>query len=209
MSYENTSPCGCNSSSPCGCKISSDDVVYQGPNLGCTDIVTCDSITQAIQKLDEYACSIDLVQNIITNITNNISLYNQFVTIVNQSVDCSTVFDCLVPTTTTTTTTLTCTCIEIIIGQDDLDQAIGNSNGELNNVVFLSSPASGAVLCTGGLITNAFNEENAYKFCITASAFPLLQLYYYKNDSIITGPELVSLLINLEQDCSVTGDCDE
>ena len=76
MSCQNTSPCGCNSSSPCGCKISSDDVAYQGPNLGCTDIVTCDSITAAIQKLDEYACSIDLVQNIITNITNNISLYN-------------------------------------------------------------------------------------------------------------------------------------
>jgi hypothetical protein len=98
----NITPCGCENN-PCGCKISSDDIAYQGPNLDCTGIETCDSMTVAIQKLNDYACGIDLVQNIITNITNNISLYNQFVTIVNQSIDCDTVFNCLATTTTTTT----------------------------------------------------------------------------------------------------------
>lgn len=99
---ENTTPCGCGTN-PCGCKISSDDVAYQGADLSCTGIQNCDTMTVAIQKLNDYACGIDLVQNIITNITNNTTLYNQFVTIVNRSVDCDTIFNCLATTTTTTT----------------------------------------------------------------------------------------------------------
>tara|TARA_R110000868_G_scaffold14426_1_gene67121 strand:- start:41700 stop:42293 length:594 start_codon:yes stop_codon:yes gene_type:complete len=105
---ENTIPCGCESN-PCGCKISSDDVSYQGPNLECTGIETCDTLTVAIQKLSDYACSVDMVQNIITNIINNSTLLEQFITIVNESVDCDTVYNCLAASTTTTTTTLACT----------------------------------------------------------------------------------------------------
>jgi hypothetical protein len=100
---ENINTCGC-TNNPCGCKISSDDIAYQGPNLDCSGIETCDTVTEAIKKLDDYACSIDMVQNIINNIVNNTNLYNQFVTIVNQTVDCQTVFNCLETTTTTTTT---------------------------------------------------------------------------------------------------------
>lgn len=102
MAYpENNIPCNC-SDNPCGCKTSSDDIAYQGPNLQCTGIDTCDSLTVSIQKLNDYMCSIELVQNIITNITNNVELYQQFTTIVNQSVDCDIVKNCLTTTTTTT-----------------------------------------------------------------------------------------------------------
>ena len=101
----NINNCGCENN-PCGCKISSDDIAYQGPNLNCSGIETCDTVSEAINKLDDYACSIDMVQNIIYNITNNIELYNQFITIVNQTVDCQTIFNCLATTTTTTT----CAC---------------------------------------------------------------------------------------------------
>lgn len=89
---------------PCGCKTSTDEVVYKGPNLSCTGINNCDTLTTAIQKINDYMCSIELVQMIFYNIVNNSTLYNQFTTIVNNSVDCQTVWDCIENTTTTTTT---------------------------------------------------------------------------------------------------------
>lgn len=112
--------CTCNqTTNPCGCKTSTDEIVYNGPNLECTGIQTCDTLTTSLQTISEYLCSIDLVQVIINNITNNINLYNQFTTIVNNTVDCETVWDCINQTTTTTTTiippTTTTTTIPITI----------------------------------------------------------------------------------------------
>jgi hypothetical protein len=105
---ENTENCGCESN-PCGCKISSDDVAYQGPSLECAGIEPCDTLTVAMQKLSDYACSVDMIENIITNITNNVTLLSQFTTIVNQNVDCDVVFNCLATTSTTTTLPVVCT----------------------------------------------------------------------------------------------------
>ena len=87
---------------PCGCKTSTDDVVYKGPNLSCTGINNCDTLTTAIQKINDFMCGIELVQVIITNIYNNTELFNEFTTIVNNTVDCQTVWGCLTTTTTTT-----------------------------------------------------------------------------------------------------------
>lgn len=42
--------CGCNNS------VDSDLVIYSGPNLACTGIATCNTITEAIQKLDAKVC---------------------------------------------------------------------------------------------------------------------------------------------------------
>jgi hypothetical protein len=205
MSCDNTTNCNCENN-PCGCKISSDDVAYQGPDLACTGIETCDSLTVAIQKLTDYACGIDMVQNIIYNITNNIALYEQFLTIVNQSVDCETVFNCLASTTTTTTTIApTCYCVEIIINQDDLDAATGNTNPALDGKVYLSGYLGSA--CDGGDLDRTYSVEDAYKFCVTIADISLLALYYYKNDDVVTGGSLSSVIINLVEDCSETGDC--
>ena len=99
--------CTCNqTTNPCGCKTSTDEIVYNGPNLECTGIQTCDTLTTSLQTISEYLCSVELVQVIINNIVNNVNLYNQFTTIVNNTVDCQTVWDCINATTTTTTTTI-------------------------------------------------------------------------------------------------------
>jgi hypothetical protein len=90
---------------PCGCGTSTDEVIYSGPNLSCTGVQTCDSLTTAVSTIGEFLCSVEIVQIVINNITNNISLYNQFTTIVNNTVDCQTVWDCIESNTTTTTST--------------------------------------------------------------------------------------------------------
>lgn len=202
---ENTTNCGCENN-PCGCKISSDDIAYQGPSLSCTGIEPCDSMTVAIQKLNDYACGIDLVQNIITNIINNTSLYNQFVTIVNQTVDCDTVFNCLATTTTTTTLAPnTCNCIEISIHPDDIAAATGNSLPQVDNLVFLNGPKE--IICGGGSLPDSFDIADTYKYCILTDAIPLLSLYYYKNDGVIAFPDISSVITNLAQDCTQDGLC--
>ena len=88
---------------PCGCKTSTDEIVYKGPNLSCTGINNCDTLTTAIQKINDYMCSIELVEVILDNIVNNTTLYTLFSTIVNNTVDCETVWGCMASTTTTTT----------------------------------------------------------------------------------------------------------
>lgn len=107
----NITPCtSCGQTDTCGCKTSSDEVVYQGPALGCTDIANCDTLTTVFQTMDEFICGPLLVQNIINNITNNQSLFLQFMTIVNNSVECETVWNCIDANTTTTTSTTICPC---------------------------------------------------------------------------------------------------
>lgn len=106
----NITPCtSCGQTDTCGCKTSTDEVVYQGPALGCTGINNCDTLTTVFQTLDGFICGPDLVENIINNIANNQSLFSQFMTIVNNSVDCQTVWNCL-ENSTTTTTTSECPC---------------------------------------------------------------------------------------------------
>ena len=100
----NNCGCGCENTStnPCGCKISSNEVVYVGPPLGCTGISNCDTITEALQAIDSFICGPGMVETIIYNITNNTALYAEFITIVNNSVDCETVWGCITSSTTTT-----------------------------------------------------------------------------------------------------------
>lgn len=106
----NITPCtSCGQTDACGCKTSTDEVVYQGPVLGCTGINNCDTLTTVFQTMDGFICGPDMVQTIINNITNNQSLFLQFMTIVNNSVDCETVWNCIENHTTTTTTT-ECPC---------------------------------------------------------------------------------------------------
>ena len=102
--------CGCGNTNPCGCKTSSDEVVYVGPELGCTGISNCDTVTEAFIKIDSFICGPGMVETIINNIVNNINLYNQFTAIVNNSVDCETVWGCIDSTTTTTSTSTAYPC---------------------------------------------------------------------------------------------------
>jgi len=115
MSNCNTPSCNCNSTNNvCGCKTSSDFVAYTGPTLPCTGIENCTRLTEAIATISEYLCSAELVQTIINIIINNETLYSQFTTIVNNTVDCETVWNCATTTTTTTTVPITTTTTTII-----------------------------------------------------------------------------------------------
>lgn len=106
---DNTSSCGCETDD-CGCKTNANTVVYIGPPLPCSGVTNCDTISEIIVKFDELLCSDAFIQTLITNITNTPELFSQFVTIVNNSIDCDVVINCvtttttIVPTTTTTTT---------------------------------------------------------------------------------------------------------
>jgi hypothetical protein len=97
MSQNNCNNCN---NDPCGCKLSTDEVVYKGPALECLGIENCDTLTVAFGKVNDLVCSPELVQIIVNNISNNENLLLQFTQIVNQNLDCDTVFNCLTTTTT-------------------------------------------------------------------------------------------------------------
>jgi hypothetical protein len=139
-----------NSDNTCGCGISTDQVSYQGPTLPCVEINNCDTMTTVLQQLNSYICSDELVHTIINNIITNISLYQQFTTLVNQTVDCETVLAC--NSTTTTTTLAPCesfslnntgeTPVAIIITDciTHLQEAIILNPGNTNICVVTNSP---------------------------------------------------------------------
>jgi hypothetical protein len=77
--------------------VSSDFVEYNGDNLSCTGIQNCDTLTVALQKIDNKICSDDFVAQIIQTIETNPVLKAYFCQLVSS---CS-------PTTTTTSTTAT------------------------------------------------------------------------------------------------------
>lgn len=59
---------GCND--PCNQPvISTDQVAYTGPNLGCVGINTCDSNTVVIQKLNQKICELLEIVNTFTTTT--------------------------------------------------------------------------------------------------------------------------------------------
>lgn len=48
----------------------SNNVKYDGPNLPCTNIQTCDLLTVAIQKIDEQICEL---KNTVISLQNQIN----------------------------------------------------------------------------------------------------------------------------------------
>jgi len=81
--------CGCGSNSCSADPIQSDAVIYSGPNLPCTGVTTCTTLTEALKKIDAQIC--ELIQEIF-NLTST--------------------------TTTTTTTIAPCTLLGEIVCPD-------------------------------------------------------------------------------------------
>ena len=50
--------------------ICSEDVKYSGPNLGCTAINTCDSLSTAFEKLNSKICTLQSTLVILQNQLN-------------------------------------------------------------------------------------------------------------------------------------------
>lgn len=162
----NNSNCNCTDNT-CGCKTSTDEVVYQGPPLTCVGINNCDTMTDVLQQLNTYICSEELVTIIINNIINNADLYQQFTTIVNNSVDCETVWACETTTSTTTATptTTTTTTISLLIELKISPTSAGDDTAtcllDAENPIFISmvTPPTlqiGDILYTDNLGINTF-----------------------------------------------------
>lgn len=82
---------------PCGSLcLTSDKIIYNGPNLACTGIQSQDNLEVALQKIDNRMCSDEFISHIIDTIQNTPLLQAYFCQLVNT---CS-------ATTTTTTTSL-------------------------------------------------------------------------------------------------------
>lgn len=88
--------------------IDSDHVEYQGDNLSCTGIQNCDTLTVALQKIDDKICSDTFVAQIIQTIANDDVLKAYFCQLVSECVPTTTTTTTSVPTTTTTTTAFVC-----------------------------------------------------------------------------------------------------
>jgi hypothetical protein len=85
--------------------VSSDFVEYNGDNLSCTGIQNCDTLTVALQKIDDKICSDQFVAQIIQTIANDPVLLAYFCQLVSScSSTTTTTSTTATPTTTTTTT---------------------------------------------------------------------------------------------------------
>lgn len=59
---------------PCVAKpIESSRITYDGPNLPCTGIHTCDNLTVILQKLDEQICTLQAEMHDLTILVRNLS----------------------------------------------------------------------------------------------------------------------------------------
>jgi hypothetical protein len=68
-----TNNCGCSANSCYADPTGSDTVIYSGANLPCTGINTCNSLTMALQKLDEKICELfDLYYSLTITTTTTI-----------------------------------------------------------------------------------------------------------------------------------------
>lgn len=87
--------------------IGTSDVFYDGPQLPCSNIETCDTLTVAFEKLDELVCVIIEDVESLTNEVNNIE--ENLVDINNTIVNINNQLNICCPTTTTTSSSSTST----------------------------------------------------------------------------------------------------
>ena len=109
--------------------IESTRIIYDGPNLPCTGIRTCDDITIALQKIDVQIC--DLINQ----------LYNLTSTTTTSTTT-------ILPSTTTTTTT-TAISLELRLTWDDIvNVPVVDINSVSNWNTFFNLPISGIPFST-------------------------------------------------------------
>lgn len=124
------------------------------------------------------------------------------ITVGSPCCDVTTTTTTTIPPTTTTTTTLTCSCVNIIISQDDIDDATGNTflNGFVNIEGYIKETT-----CDNQDITEHYNTAGTYTHCLKTANLPYFSLYYLKDNVIVTNVQ--SQIVNLETPCLVDGEC--
>jgi hypothetical protein len=105
--------------------------------------------------------------------------------------------------TTTTTTTLPCNCVNVIISQDDLDDATGNTlpffDGKVN--LFPSKDLT----CEDENLDDYYSVAGTYTYCLKGDLIPTIILQYVKDDNIVTSVQ--SQIVNLGTPCLINGEC--
>lgn len=102
--------------------VSSDHVEYNGDNLSCTGIQNCDTLTVALQKIDNKICSDAFVAQIIQTIETNDVLKAYFCQLVSS---CSPTTTTTSTSSTTTTTTTIAVCETPVIDSIAIDGPTG------------------------------------------------------------------------------------
>ena len=105
--------------------------------------------------------------------------------------------------TTTTTTTLGCSCVNIIISQDDIDDATGNTVTFFNGKVNLYPDKN--ITCEDGDTDAYYSVAGTYSYCLKGDLIPTIILQYVKDNEVVTSVQ--SEIVNLETECLVDGEC--
>lgn len=100
--YAVTDNCGCSTTGTTTTKYSSNNIAYEGPNLPCSSIDNNDTLTVAIQKLEEKIC--DILSSISTSTSTSTSTTSSSTTSSSTSTSTST-------TTSTTTIPVAPECV--------------------------------------------------------------------------------------------------
>ena len=101
-----------------------------------------------------------------------------------------------------------CFCATVTINNGDLLVATGNTNTSLNGVLFLNDGLGGTngVKCNGDSPNKEYSNSGTDYFCTTYSGFPLINLYYYQDDVVVSGATVLSDVLSGEI-CNSDGDC--
>jgi hypothetical protein len=87
------------------------DFYFDGISSICNDLQNGDDITVAIQKLQNFLCSVELTEYFLTYIQNNLESFQDFIILINNQINCQTITNCYTTTTSTSSTTTTTTTI--------------------------------------------------------------------------------------------------
>jgi hypothetical protein len=85
-----------------------DEFFYNGPNSSCTELQNHDDITTTIQKIENFLCSVEVTQQVLTYIENNIEEFPDFITLVNDALTCQTISNCFTPESICFTVNIEC-----------------------------------------------------------------------------------------------------
>lgn len=95
--------CNCNETPTSEGKVcnnttyTSDDFYYKGPNSSCGEVQNHDDISTTLQKIENFLCNREGTKQVLTYIQNNIQEFPEFVTLVNTTLACNSVYECFVP----------------------------------------------------------------------------------------------------------------
>lgn len=108
-------------------------------------------------------------------------------------------------TVTPTTTNPSCLCVEVVISQTDIDNAVKNTIGPFDNIVYFQG--SKGSNCDGGNILSEFTSPGTYHFCVKSGMIDTLSLFYYFENVPQYFPTIDSTVTISTTGCSVDSDC--